>query len=53
MDMMSRRAFKGVQIEGSSDFMVLLMYVCSNKMGVSMQLSVTMVTAEPLCAYRV
>lgn len=52
---MSRRAFKGVQIhgdtEGSNSFTVLLMYVCANKIGVSMHLLVTMATAEPLCVY--
>lgn len=52
---MGWRVFKGVQIhgdtEGSNSFTVLLMHVRSNKIGVSMNLLVTMATAEPLCAY--
>lgn len=32
--------------------MILMIYVCS-KIGVSLQLSVTMVTAGSLCAYRI
>lgn len=53
-----RQAFRRVGVvgtqrgtEGSRSVMLLLMYVCSNKLGISMQLSVTMATAEPLGGY--